>query len=205
MNSIGLDAFVLEYRVSPNRFPIPLLDARRAVRYVRKNAEAFGISPNKIAVMGSSAGGHLAALTSTLKSEVDGDCGDGFEGVSFLPNAQILAYPVITPAGHIGSYAYLLGEEFDLYKNTVNPSVLAEKDTPPAFIWHTSKDPVVSVANTYEYASVLSRLGVPVELHVYPYGNHGLGLANSGSFKCEHVTSWANLLTRWLKLMSFIK
>ena len=73
LNSIGLDAFVVDYRVDPNRFPYPLLDARRSVRYVRKNAEKFGIDPNKIAIMGSSAGGHLAALTSTYRGQIEGE------------------------------------------------------------------------------------------------------------------------------------
>ena len=91
----GISCFVLEYRVSPNRFPLPLLDARRAVRYVRANAEKYGIDPNKIAVMGSSAGGHLAAFVSTYLKPIDGEGADDLDTVDFRPNAQILCYPVI--------------------------------------------------------------------------------------------------------------
>ena len=94
LNEVGMDAFVLQYRVSPYRFPIELLDARRSIRYIRANAEKFGINPSKIGIMGSSAGGHLAEITSLYSGKIDGEGYDELDEVSYKPNAQILCYPV---------------------------------------------------------------------------------------------------------------
>jgi len=110
LNEQGMSCFVLQYRVAPTRFPYPLLDARRAVRYVRANAEKFGIDKDKIAVMGSSAGGHLAALISTYRGEIDGEGADELDNTDCLPNAHILCYPVTDMDSHNGSYRNLLGE-----------------------------------------------------------------------------------------------
>lgn len=204
LNSIGLDAFVLEYRVDPTRFPYPLLDARRAMRYVRKNATAYGISPDKIAIMGSSAGGHLAALTSTYKTAIDGEGTDELDTVDATPNAQILCYPVISYMGHKGSFIHLLDDKLEALRDSVTPSLIADNTTPPAYIWHTAEDASVNIINTYEYVKKLKELSVPVELHVYPFGAHGLGLANEGARTVPHVQSWAPLMESWLKLMGWI-
>jgi acetyl esterase/lipase len=209
LSSMGIEAFVLLYRHSPEHFfPCQLLDARRAVRYVRANAEKYEINPQKIAIMGSSAGGHLAALTSTYRGKIEGEGQDAIDEVDCIPSAQILCYPVITPAGHMGTYSCLVkGGYADGIKNRVNPAIIADKDTPPAFIWHTAEDDTVTVTNSYEYAGVLYRLGVPVEMHIYPFGPHGLGLATGEELggKCvPHVQSWASLLIDWLKLYGYI-
>ena len=205
LNSIGLDAFVVDYRVHPNHFPYPLLDARRAVRYVRENAEKYGIDPNKIAIMGSSAGGHLAALTSTYRGVIDGEGVDALDSVDATPNAQILCYPVIDFNGHNGSFIHLLGDKLEEMRDSVTPSLIADKDTPPAYIWHTAEDTCVNILNTYDYVKALKKLSVPVELHVYPFGAHGLGLANEGGRTVPHVQSWAPLMQEWLKLMGWIE
>jgi len=202
LNSIGLDAFVLDYRVKPYRFPCPLLDARRAIRFVRKNAEKFGISPEKIAVMGSSAGGHLAALVSTYKPAIDGEGADELDSVDFLPNAQILCYPVLDLMGHPGSFMNLLGDGYAAHKN-YTPRLLADVDTPPLFLWHTSSDASVDVNNSLRYCERLHELGVSIEMHIYPVGNHGLGLANDDAHYCPYVQSWAKNLENWLKLNEY--
>ena len=210
LSEAGLNVFVLMYRHAPDYyFPCQLLDARRAIRYVRANAEKYGIDSEKIAIMGSSAGGHLAALTATYREKIEGEGVDEIDSVDPTPSAQILCYPVITPSGHMGTYRTLVNPErsVDSGKNKINPAMIADKSTPPMFLWHTADDGVVSVSNSYEYAGVLYRLGIPVEMHIYPFGNHGLGLANrTGSpWQCvPHIQSWSSLLINWLKLFGYI-
>lgn len=196
LNSIGMDAFVCEYRVHPDLFPAPLLDARRAVRFVRANAEKFDLSPDKIAVMGSSAGGHLAALVSTYFDPIDGEGIDETDNVNCKPNATILCYPVVhmpdeENIGHVDSYRALLGEGADCAP--YSPDLLVDDSTPSAFIWHVSEDSAVNVANSYKYAAALARHGIPHELHVFPYGVHGMGLA----LQSKHVAQWTGLLHGW--------
>ena len=197
-NSIGMDAFVCEYRVSPHRFPLPLLDARRAMRFVRANAEKFGIDAEKIAIMGSSAGGHLAALTSTYTDPIDFEGADEIDRLPYMPNATVLCYPVICSpdslVSHAGSFKALLGD--DKIPTAVNYSCdrLVNETTPEAFIWHTSDDETVNVTNSLNYGAALRRFGKKFELHVFPSGKHGLGLAES----VPHVAQWSYLLKNWL-------
>lgn len=193
LNRMGLFAFVVDYSIAPERFPAPFNDGVEAIKYVRNQAKLLNFNADKVAVMGSSAGGHLSALLSTLTNIED------------RPNAQILCYPVTDIQSHNGSYENLLGENVDNH-NDFNPIHLANKDTPPAFIWHTSSDPSVDVKGTYRYATRLSELGVPVEMHIYPVGGHGLGLANGlyGRDTEEYVQRWINDLEHWLKLIGWI-
>ena len=197
-NSLGMDAFVCEYRISPHRFPLPLLDARRAVRYVRANADKFGIDPDRIAVMGSSAGGHLAALTSTYISPIEFEGIDEIDDVSYLPNTTILCYPVIcspdTGVAHTGSFFNLLGEDRYLTAAGYSCDRLVNETTPDAFIWHTSNDDAVNVINSLNYGAALRKLGKRFEMHIFPEGRHGLGLAAD----IPHVAQWAVLMKNWL-------
>ena len=196
-NSIGMDAFVCEYRVSPHRFPLPLLDARRSIRYVRANAEKFGVNPEKVAIMGSSAGGHLAALTSTYTSPIDFEGADEIDALDPIPNATILCYAVChkpdeTNVAHLGSFLNLLGDDKDFDK--YSPDLLVNESTPTAFIWHTSDDDCVNVINSYLYAKALREQGIRHEMHIFPSGYHGLGLAQN----MPHVAQWAGLMKNWL-------
>ncbi len=204
LNSLGLDAFVLDYRVTPCYFPAPLLDARRAMRYVRKSAPQLGIDPNKIAIMGSSAGGHLAALTSTYRGELSGEAFDPDRDVDCIPDGQILCYPVLDRRGHEGSYQNLLGSEVDRLDDSVTPYLIADGLTPPAFIWHTCTDLSVNVENTYCYATNLHQLNIPCELHVFPLGGHGLGLADEDVRNIPYVAKWSTLLADWLRLYGYL-
>ena len=143
-SKLGIHCFVVHYRVSPYVFPVELLDARRAVRYVRAHSEEFGIDPNKVTVIGSSAGGHLAALVSTYKAPIEGEGIDEIDNISPIPNAQVLCYPVLDFKGHRGSYVRLLGEDkVDSLADSVTPINLASSDTPITFMWHCEGDKVV--------------------------------------------------------------
>ncbi len=203
-NTVGMNAFVCQYRVAPHQFPLPLLDLRRAVRFVRANAEKFGIDPNKVAVMGSSAGGHLAALGSCYTAQIEGEGIDEIDRMSPIPNATILCYPVIhcpdeQGVGHIGSFKNLLGDDLDRYP-AFSCDALVSDSTPPAFIWHTSDD-AVNVINSYMYASALRRHSIHHEIHVFHEGKHGLGLAPGN----PHVAQWAPLMRNWLAYMGWLK
>ena len=196
-NSIGMDAFVCEYRVAPHYFPLPLLDARRAVRYVRFHAAEYGLNPDKIAVMGSSAGGHLAGMVSTYTAPIDFEDTDEIDKVDPIPNATILCYAVIhmpdsTGVAHVGSFENLCADRIPFA--AVSDDLNVTDKTPPAFLWHTSDDDCVNVINSYLYASALREHGIPHELHVFPHGNHGLGLAQNR----PHVAQWAPLMKNWL-------
>lgn len=202
LSELGISAFVVNYRVAPAVFPDELLDARRGVRFVRANAERFGIDPTKIAVMGSSAGGHLAALVSTYRAPIEGEGVDEIDAFDPFPNAQILCYPVISsdPAiHHLGSYRQLLGDRLP-EAAAFDPELLADEATPPAFLWHTTTDAGVNVINSYRYAAALRRASVPCEVHTFPIGSHGLGLAPAH----PHIAQWSRLLESWLVLNGFL-
>ena len=197
LNTFGITAFVVYYRVSPNRFPLPLMDARRAVRFVRANAEKFGVDKNKVLAMGSSAGGHLTALLSTYTGDI-GEEKDELYKESFLPNGQILCYPVICSSDdirHKGSYLNLLGEEQIDMKEQVSPDLLVNETTPKAFIWHTSTDYGVLCANSCRYMEKLMSYKIPCEMHVYPEGGHGLGVAPG----YPYISQWVTMLGNWIR------
>jgi len=202
-NTIGMDAFVCEYRVLPHRFPLELLDARRAVRWVRHHAAEYGLDPHKVAVMGSSAGGHLAGLVSTYTDPIDFEGLDEVDRENPIPDATILCYTVChmpdeTGVAHVGSFVNLLGDrtDYEKFSNDLNVT----DTTPPAFLWHTSDDEGVNVINSYLYATALRQHGIPHELHVFPHGYHGLGLAESN----PHVAQWAGLMANWLRSMGWL-
>ena len=196
--TFGFHCFVVDYRVSPAHFPAPLLDARRAMRFVRANAEKFGIDKEKIAVIGSSAGGHLVSLLSTYKEKLDGEGIDSIDEEDFLPFAQILCYPVVSShpdCAHFGSYKHLLGDAYSREAcHAFAPDLLCDETTPQAFIWHTADDEVVKVENAYRYAAALSRKGVPCELHVFPSAPHGSAVSPNR----PHVLHWIELCREWL-------
>ncbi len=209
----GITAFVVDYRVSPHRFPCQLLDARRGVKFARFYAEKYGIDKDKIAVMGSSAGGHLAALVSTYFDEIDCEVvQDEIEKEDFIPKAQILCYPVIRILGkgiaHFGTGQNLLGvEKHASCGEGFQPDMLVSERTPKAFIWHTAADGGVSVLNSYEYASSLKRHNIDVEMHIFPHGIHGLGVCKGDTTEDEkvlaHDAQWTQLLLNWLRYIGF--
>lgn len=203
----GINAFVLKYRLGSAgyRHPIMLGDAARAIRTVRANAKKWKIDPEKIGIMGSSAGGHLASTAITHFDNGDSKSRDPIDRVSSRPNAGILCYPVITMGQftHQGSKRNLLGNNPpEELVNLLSSEKQVRKNTPPTFIWHTAEDRPVPVENSLLFASALRKAGVPFALHVYQKGRHGIGLADKPPFKNVHP--WANDLVFWLKEQGFI-
>lgn len=203
----GVHAFVVHYRTNPYLFPVELLDARRAVRLVRATAAEYGIDPSKIAVIGSSAGGHLAALVSTYRGPIDGEGADEIDDIDPTPNAQLLCYPVLDPQGHRGSYINLMGDESTEESwDSVTPALIADEKTPICFMWHCEGDKVVDVRNTLRYSMKLIDLGISQETHIYPRGVHGIGLITEDRFAGhEYMRSWGPMALGWLRLQGFIK
>ncbi len=202
LNSIGVAAFVVDYRVAPYRHPIPLLDARRAIQLVRCNAERWSVDPQRVGILGFSAGGHLASTAGTHDEAVEGGPDDEASRFPFLPNAMILCYPVISfvEHRHSGSMDNLLGENppEEQRRSLSNHLHITEK-TPPTFLWHTANDGSVPVENSLMFASALAQHNVPFDLHVFADGVHGVGLAK-GHANCE---PWTDLCARWLKHIGF--
>ncbi len=197
--SWGITSFVVDYRVAPYKHPAEISDAMRAVKYVRFYAEKYGIDRDKIAVMGFSAGGHLAGSVSVHFDKEMYEPTDRIDKEDCRPNASILCYPVIDMGyyRHDGSQKNLLGDrapermiEFMSLYNHVN------ENTPEAFLWHTSTDQAVPVMNSLLYAQALSAESIPYELHIYPMGHHGLGLSED----LPYVAEWTESLKVWLKL-----
>ena len=154
--------------------------------------------------MGSSAGGHLAACLCTCQAEAQPDKPDEIDQMDYLPNAQILCYPVIglKGFGHVGSGQNLLGEQFEneTLLQSLEAHLNVHENTPQAFLWHTADDPVVNIENSLEYAKALRRNKIDVELHVFPNGPHGIGTAE----QYPHDAQWTSLLKNYLEYIGFL-
>jgi len=195
----GLVSAVLTYRVHPDQWPGPYSDACRAIRLMRKYATDFSIDPQKIALMGFSAGGHLAATVSTqpdLYHEPEDTLSQTF---SARPNKCILAYPVISfseAIGHQGSFQSLFGENApENMREQLSNELHVTPDSPPTFLFHTANDPVVPVSNSLAFAEACVAQQVPVSLHVFPKGRHGVGMAAD----IEELSFWTGILMNWLQ------
>jgi acetyl esterase/lipase len=180
LNALGIAAFVVDYRVTPHRHPAPLHDIQRAIRLVRANATEWNVDPERVGVLGFSAGGHLSASAATLWDLGDATSADPVARESCRPDVAILCYPVISLVAtpHVGSLENLLGpgaSDEAMHALSLDEQVNAE--TPPTFLWHTSDDEAVDVRHSLRFAAALREHGVPFGLHVYPAGRHGLGLA----------------------------
>ena len=202
LNKAGIACFVLKYRLGTHgyRHPVMLQDAQRAVRLVRSRSAQWKINPDKIGIMGSSAGGHLASTLLTHFDEGNPNAGDPIEKFSCRPNFGILCYPVITMGEntHQGTKNNLLGKDPqpELIKLLSN-ELQVKSNTPPCFIWHTWEDKAVKVENSIGFAMALRRAGIPFDLHIYQKGPHGIGLKDKTPF--ENVHPWANDLLFFLK------
>lgn len=201
LNRIGVSAFVLSYRMGERHpHPAPLQDARRALRHVRANAGALGVAPDRIGIMGFSAGGHLASTAATRFDAGDTGAADPVERVSSRPDFAILGYPVISftePFTHAGSRSNLLGPGADdpALREALSSEKQVTPETPPTFLFHTGADDGVPVENSLAFYAALRRAGVPGELHVYQYGPHGVGLAPGDPV----LASWTDRLAGWLR------
>jgi acetyl esterase/lipase len=199
-NAMGITAFVLKYRLGPRyHHPIELGDAQRAIRTVRARATEFSIIPDRIGMMGFSAGGHLTSTAGTHFDSGKTDSTDPIERVSSRPDFLILGYPVISfdPAvTHAGSLRNLLGENPDpkLVENLSN-DLQVTAQTPPTFIFHTTNDNGVPVENSVRFYLALRKAKVPVEMHLFENGPHGVGMALTD----PSLSAWPNLLMNWLR------
>ena len=209
-NSIGVAAAVLKYRLPSMESNIrphlaPLMDAKRAVRLVRFNAQKWNIDPRKIGIMGFSAGGHLASTLGTHFDYGNHSSADSVEQQSCRPDFMILVYPVISftdSVKHTRSRKALLGEDPDMdlvfdYSNELQ----VKADTPPAFLVHADNDSGVPVENSLRMVQAMRAKHIPVELHVLSEGGHGFGLGLDNN----HVASWTRNLKWWLDWLNRIK
>lgn len=202
LNDLGIHAFVLKYRLGSHgyRHPRMLEDAARAVRCVRARSSEWAVDPQRVGIMGSSAGGHLASTLLTHFDAGQADAPDPIDRQSSRPSLGILCYPVITLGEftHQGSKKNLLGDNpppalVELLSNERQVT----RETPPTFVWHTAEDQAVPVENALLFAQALRQAGVPFDLHIYERGRHGIGLANGHA--------WTRDLTFWLGERGFLK
>lgn len=205
LNSLGVTAFVLRYRLGPRyQHPAPLTDAQRAVRTVRSRAFEWGIDPARIGILGFSAGGHLASTTATHFDGGDATVPDPVEQVSSRPDVAVLVYPVITLTernAHLGSRRNLLGESpdaslIDLLSNETQVT----PETPPTFLVHSVDDRAVVIENSLEFALALSANRVPFAMQVYEHGGHGYGLGGDDPV----LSAWPRECGAWLKARGFL-
>jgi acetyl esterase/lipase len=199
-NQIGVTAFVLKYRlpndkIMQNKIVGPLQDIQESIRTIRRNAKEWGIDPNKIGVLGFSAGGHLASTAATHYNDKVYDS----DATSARPDFAVLVYAVISMIGkdtHAGSTRSLLGKNADIklleeYTNNLQVT----KDTPPAFLVCAQDDKAVPIINSVNYFIAMNQNNIPGELHVYEKGGHGFGLAEKGGSE----SAWPEALKKWLK------
>jgi acetyl esterase/lipase len=204
LNSLGISAFVLKYRLGMRYHqPNQLLDAARALRMVRANSKQWNVDPKRIGVLGFSAGGHLASTLGTHFDAGKPEAGDEVDRVSSRPDLMILIYPVITMGKltHVGSKTNLLGDNatpelVKLYSNELQVT----SETPPTFLVHAVTDPAVPVENSLMFADALRKVGVPFEIHLYERGPHGFGMAPNDPI----LSTWTKRCTDWLGVHGFI-
>ena len=203
-NKMGISAFVLKYRIpsdkaQPNKTIAPLQDAQEAIRMVRKEAKKYGINPNRIGIMGFSAGGHLASTALTHLKPVVGTS----DTTSVRPDFGMLIYPVITMKDftHQGSKDNLLGknpsqEAIDLYSNENQVST----QTPPVILVHAGDDKAVPVKNSLVFYEACLNNNVSAQLLIYPKGGHGFGLNNKTT-----PDKWMDSVKNWIDSLGFLK
>jgi acetyl esterase/lipase len=199
-NAMGITAFVLKYRLGPRyHHPIELGDGQRAIRIARARAPEFGVLPDRIGMMGFSAGGHLTSTVGTHFDAGKPDAADPIERAGSRPDFLILGYPVVSfdPAiGHMGSMRNLLGENPDpkLVEDLSN-DLRVTPQTPPAFLFHTNADATVPPENSVRFYLALRKAKVPAEMHIFENGPHGVGLALGD----PALSAWPSLLANWLR------
>lgn len=202
----GIMSFVLQYRLGTHGYRHPCMwqDAARALRTVRARAGEWMVNPQQIGIMGSSAGGHLAATLLTRFDAGDAQAADPIERVSCRPDLGVLCYPVVNLVEHAhgGSRDNLLGPNAPAERcRELSPDLNVSPRTPPCFIWHTWEDEAVPAENALVLAAALRQHGVAFDLHVYQKGRHGIGLADRPPFTRAHP--WSRDLVYWLKEYRF--
>ena len=198
-NKMGVAAFVLKYRLPSDRIMLsketgPLQDAQQAIKMIRKHANEWNIDPNKVGIMGFSAGGHLASTTGTHFTTAVAKNNDN---INLRPDFMMLIYPVISfsdSLAHKGSRNNLLGQTpTDAKKIHYSAELQVTNETPPTFLVHAQDDKSVKVGNSIKLYEALTNNGIPAEMHLYPKGGHGFGLINSTS-----KDVWFERLQNWM-------
>ncbi len=205
MQSLGIRAAICTYRHRGKGndgkgygHPVPMQDAQRAIQYLRANADRLSIDPDRIGMIGFSAGGHLASTVSTHFAAGEPTSDDPVNRMSSRPDFSILCYPVIAfneSYTHKGSQKNLLGDNAseELIESLSNAKQVSDQ-TPPTFLFHTAEDTAVPPQNSLVYAMACATHSVPVELHLFPQGRHGIGLGKS----IPGASQWPNLCAEWL-------
>jgi acetyl esterase/lipase len=204
LNSIGVTAFVLKYRLGPKyHHPIELGDAQRAIRTVRSKAEEYRVLPDRVGIMGFSAGGHLASTAGTHFDSGNTSAADPIDRASSRPDFLILCYPVISFLNYVhqGSKRNLLGDNPDpkLVESLSNETQVTPQ-TPPTFLFHTNGDTGVPPENSMMFYMALRKAGVPAEIHIYERGPHGVGLAPTD----QALSTWPSRLADWLRVRGLL-
>ncbi|MCM4171580.1 alpha/beta hydrolase [Arenibacter sp. TNZ] len=207
LNAKGIAGIVVKYRLPSSKsqteiHKVPLQDAQRALRTVRSKAAEWNIDPDKIGILGFSAGGHLASTLGTHYNEEVYPKKDAIDNLSARPDFMTLAYPVITmgePNTHGGSRKKLLGENpsqkmVDHFSNELQVTA----DTPPTFLLHATDDPGVPVENSLLFYAALRKNKVPTEMHIYPTGGHGFALG----LQDPHLATWTDQWVGWLNSLN---
>ena len=208
----GLNAFVLHYAVGEEyKYPSHLTDASFAMVYLKENADRLGIDKDRIFTVGFSAGGHLSGSLAILHSDIQVLSTLGIKHGDNKPKGSVLCYPVVSALcdTHCESFSYLGGKPFDSLTEAEKTRYSLEAnvtcDSAPVFIWHTSRDTAVPMLGSLRLAEAYYRLGLPVSLRIYPYGDHGIALANAGT-ACGNADwiqplaeEWVDSSVEWMK------
>lgn len=182
LNSLGINCFIVNYRVFPYNHPVPLIDVKRAIRYVKYNANKFNINPEKVGVMGFSAGGHLAGSLSLFFDKFEDTPIDEIDKISAKPDLAILSYPVVSMCEdfrHTNSAQNLCGNKNELFE-ILSLEKNARKDIPKMMLWHTMEDTLVTPENSLSLANELLKKGANFEFHLIRTGEHGLKIFENG-------------------------
>lgn len=199
-NRLGVTAFVLKYRLATNGYHYPAMfwDVERTMRTVRYHAADYRVDPNRIGIIGSSAGGHLASMALTLWAGGSPHHPDPVEHVSARPDFGVLCYAGIDLAQFwSGGIDNLLGPNpSEELKRKLSTQLAVDARTPPTFLWSTKDDDVVPIGNSKAFAGAMAKAGVEHELFIMPHGPHGLGLG--GKPDSEALLPWTEALEKWL-------
>ena len=209
LSNLGFRAFVLNYSTKEKaKFPRPLIEASLAMAHIRENAEKYGVNPERVFVLGFSAGGHLAGSLGTrwhipeVANAINAPFGTN------KPTGMILCYPVLCwfDKTHKGTFHNAFDTETPTEEQVKLISLENDlgENTPPAFLWHTANDNAVNVQNTLKMATALSEAKIPFEVHIFPEGPHGMALATEATGATPNminprVAEWPRLADGWMK------
>lgn len=209
--SEGFAVFCLTYTTN-TPFPAPLIEAAMAAAFIRKHAKRYGLNAEKLCVFGFSAGGHLAAMLSTMFACEEVKAALKEDAPLARPDAAVLSYPVITTEKSLthGSTANVISGGDDALRARLSLERAVKADSVPAFLWHTAEDGLVPAENSLLLAEAYRRANVPFELHIFERGVHGLSLADGETSEGrgtplfdENAQAWFPLALAWLRLRGF--